>query len=246
MKIFLYLTLFLSLSCKSNAPEQTDEANSRMLVFTKTTGYRHESIETGVAVLKQLGAQNNFEVEHSENSSVFNDESLKKYNVVVFLSTTGDILNVDEEAALERFIKSGNSFMGIHAAADTEYDWEWYGKLVGAYFKNHPNNPNVRNARIEVLNKSHISCKHLPDEWFRDDEWYNYYNINPNINVLLNLDETSYEGGENGENHPIAWYHEYDGGRAFYTGGGHTKESFAEPDFVQHLLGGILYCLKRD
>ncbi len=135
--------------------------------------------------------------------------------------------------------------MGIHAASDTEYDWPWYGKLVGAYFDGHPNDPNVREAKMKVVNRQHLSTTHLDDTWVRNDEWYNYKNINPKLQVLICLDETSYEGGTNGDNHPIAWYQEFDGGRVFYTGGGHTTESYDEPDFQKHLLGGINYCLGR-
>ena len=135
--------------------------------------------------------------------------------------------------------------MGIHAASDTEYGWPWYGKLVGAYFTSHPNDPNVREAKMNVVNREHPSTVHLKDTWVRNDEWYNYENINPDMNVLIYLDETSYEGGTNGDNHPIAWYQEFDGGRVFYTGGGHTNESYDEPDFQKHLVGGINYCLGR-
>ena len=136
--------------------------------------------------------------------------------------------------------------MGIHAASDTEYDWPWYGRMVGAYFDSHPNNPNVRTATLEVVNPNHPATSHLDDRWERSDEWYNFREINPDIEVLINLDEDSYEGGTNGEFHPIAWFHEYEGGRVFYTGGGHTSSSFDEPDFQQHLLGGIEYCLNRN
>ena len=135
--------------------------------------------------------------------------------------------------------------MGVHAAADTEYDWPWYGKLVGGYFDSHPSNPNVRKATINVVNKSHPATEHLSDTWIRTDEWYNYKTLSSETTVLLNLDESSYEGGTNGTNHPIAWYQEFDGGRAFYTGGGHTDDSYDEPMFRQHLLGGIEWCLKR-
>ncbi|RYY11059.1 MAG: ThuA domain-containing protein, partial [Chitinophagaceae bacterium] len=124
-----------------------------------------------------------------------------------------------------------------------EYDWPWYNKLVGAYFKSHPSNPNVRKATIDVIDTAHVSTAGLPKRWDRTDEWYNYKSINPDIKVLAKLDEDSYEGGENDGNHPIAWYHEFDGGRAFYTGGGHTDETFAEPMFVKHLLGGIKYAI---
>ena len=136
--------------------------------------------------------------------------------------------------------------MGIHAASDTEYDWPWYGRMVGAYFDSHPNNPNVRMATLDVVNRNHPSTSHLDNSWERSDEWYNFRDINPDIEVLINLDEDSYDGGTNGEFHPIAWFHEYEGGRVFYTGGGHTSSSFDEPDFQQHLLGGIEYCLNRN
>ncbi|HEX9827879.1 MAG TPA: ThuA domain-containing protein, partial [Flavobacteriaceae bacterium] len=175
--------------------------NDKVLVFTKTTGYRHESIETGVETLVQLGKQNSFEITHSEDATIFTEENLRQYKLVIFLSTTGDILNDDQQKAFEFFIKNGGNFMGIHAAADTEYDWPWYGKLVGAYFLNHPDKSN---AEIITIDHKHQSSKHLPERWLRYDEWYNYKSISPDINVVLELDESTYKGGENGPNHPIA------------------------------------------
>ena len=214
-----------------------------LLVFSKTAGFRHQSIEIGKETFLKLASLNNFNVDTTEDASLFTVENLKKYDAVVFLNTTQDVLNDTQQKAFEGFIQEGKGFIGIHSAADTEYEWPWYGKLVGAYFNGHPNNPNVREADLDLIEKNHPSTKMLPDRWHRNDEWYNYKNINPAVNVLLNLDETSYEGGTNGKNHPIAWYHEYDGGRAWFTGGGHTKASFMEPLFLSHLLGGIQYAL---
>ena len=148
---------------------------------------------------------------------------------------------IRDRLEFNRFIQAGGGYVGIHAAADTEYKWEWYGKLVGAYFNGHPNDPNVREADIQMVDATHSSTKMLPKTWHCNDEWYNYKNINPSIKILLNLDETTYEGGTNGESHPIAWYHEFDGGRSWYTGRGHTDESFEEPLFIDHLWGGIDY-----
>lgn len=216
-----------------------------VLTFTKTEGFRHKSIEKGVKTLREIGRENGFIVLQTETSSDFNLENLKNYKCVVFLNTTMDVLNDQEQKAFEKYIQGGGSFMGIHAAADTEYNWPWYGRLVGAYFAGHPNNPNVRTAKINVVDNTHACTAHLPNVWERTDEWYNYKNINPNIKVLLNLDETSYEGGTNGDNHPIAWYQEYDGGRAFYTGGGHTDASFDEPHFRKHLLEALFWCMDR-
>ncbi|MDO7172229.1 ThuA domain-containing protein [Mariniflexile sp. AS56] len=237
--ILIVCIIFLTFSCKAT---DASKGPDKVLVFTKTSGFRHQSIETGVKTVEALGTENNFEITHTEDASLFTVENLKQYKLVVFLNTTGDVLNESEEQAFESFIKNGGSFMGVHSATDTEYEWPWFGKLVGAYFLNHPKQAT---ATLKRVNDSHLATKHLKKEWVHFDEWYNFKSINQDINVLLNLDESTYEGGKNGENHPIAWYHEFDGGRSFYTGLGHTNESYAEPEFKQHLLGGILYCLKR-
>ncbi|MFH6602941.1 ThuA domain-containing protein [Maribacter algicola] len=213
-----------------------------VLVYTKTNGYRHKSIEKGVETIKALGLQNKFVVSHTEDSLAFNSNNLKKYDLVIFLSTTQDVLGTEQEEAFERYIKGGGNFLGVHAAADTEYEWPWYNKLVGAYFLSHPKQ---QEAKIDVVDRTHAATQHLGDTWMHFDEWYNYKDINPDLNVIMKLDESSYEGGENNGNHPIAWYHEFDGGRAFYTGLGHTHEAYDDPDFKKHLLGGILYCLGR-
>ncbi|WP_298474761.1 ThuA domain-containing protein [uncultured Maribacter sp.] len=230
---------------EENQAMEVKQKVDQVLVFTKTAGWRHKSIEKGVETLKELGAENSFQVFQTEDSLDFNSTNLNKYKLVVFLNTTLNILDEKQQGVFEKYIQSGGSFMGIHAACDTEYEWPWFGKLVGAYFNGHPNNPNVRDAVINVVDKKHPATMHLNDTWARTDEWYNYKEINPDIHVIMELDENSYEGGTNGDNHPIAWYHEFDGGRSFYTGGGHTKETFDEPDFRKHLVGGLLYCLRR-
>ncbi|MCD8741580.1 ThuA domain-containing protein [Mucilaginibacter roseus] len=231
-------------ACKTVSPQKSGSNKTpRILVFSKTKGWYHTSIPKGIAALQQLGKANGMIVDTTKNANYFVDDSLKNYSAVVFLSTTMNVLNADQQVAFERYIEAGGGYVGIHAAADTEYDWPWYNKLVGAYFSSHPNNPNVRAATIDVIDTTHISTKGLPKRWERNDEWYNYKSIQPDLKVLATLDEDSYEGGTNGAEHPIAWYHEYDGGRAFYTGGGHTDESYSEPLFLQHLLGGIKYAV---
>ncbi|UYQ91823.1 ThuA domain-containing protein [Chitinophaga horti] len=233
--VLLLLSLFMITSCGDPGP--------RVLVFTKTAGFYHESIPDGAAAIIELGKQHGFKVDTTSDATWFKEDKLKKYGAVIFLSTTGNVLNGTQQVAFERYIQAGGGFVGIHAAADTEYEWPWYNKLVGAYFKSHPNDPNVRKAMVMVTDTAHASTRGMAANWERTDEWYNYKSINPAIKVLAKLDENSYDGGENGDNHPIAWYHEYDGGRAFYTGGGHTSESFKEPQFLQHLLGGIQYAM---
>lgn len=210
----------------------------RILLFSKTEGFRHGSIPDAIAAIEALGGEHDFFVDKTEESAFFTDANLAPYDAVVWLMTTGDVLNDAEQAAFERYIRAGGGYVGIHSASDTEYDWPWYGDLMGAFFQNHPS---IQTATINVEDSDHVSTKHLEATWVRNDEWYNYRsNPRTTTNVLLSLDESTYEGGEMGD-HPIAWYHEFDGGRAWYTGGGHTASSYSEPDFVHHLLGGIQY-----
>lgn len=212
-----------------------------VLIFSKTNGYRHQSIPAGIAAIKKLGEANKFTVEATEDSLAFTDANLSKYAAVIFLSPTMNVLGEAEQKAFENYIHKGGGFVGIHAATDCEYDWPWYVKMVGASFLSHPQQ---QVAKIIVKDKNNPSTKHLPAVWERKDEWYNFKNMNPDVHVLLAIDESSYTGGKNGDNHPMAWYHEYDGGRAFYTELGHTDESFSDPLYLQHLLGGIKYAMK--
>ena len=212
----------------------------KVLVFSKTAGFRHSSIPNGIAAIQQLGQQNNFAVDATEDATQFTDANLANYEAVIFLSTTGDVLNADQQAAFERYIGNGGGYVGIHAAADTEYDWGWYGEMLGgAYFRSHPAN---QTATVNVEDATHPSTAHLPANWSRFDEWYNY-RTNPrgDVHVLATLDETSYSPGDGamGSDHPIAWCTNYGGGRSWYTGMGHTEESYSESNFTQHLLGGI-------
>lgn len=220
----------------------THKKTPRVLIFSKTAGYHHASIPAGIAAIQKLGAENNFKVDTTTDASLFTKKNLKKYAAVIFLNTTGDVLNDEQQAAFEKYIRSGKGFMGIHAATDTEYDWPWYNQLVGAYFKSHPKQ---QHADLTIVDPTHASTKHLPETWKRFDEWYNFKSMQPGLQVLIKIDEKSYSGGENGDFHPMAWYHEFDGGRAFYTEFGHTDESYADPLFLQHLLGGIQYAIAK-
>ena len=215
------------------------QAPPKILVFSKTAGFRHDSIPDGVGALRGLGAENNFAVDATEDAAAFTDANLAQYRAVVFLSTTGEVLDVSQQAAFERFIRRGGGYAGVHSASDTEYDWPWYGGLVGAYFRDHPA---IQRAVVRVEEPAHPSTEALPTAWERTDEWYNF-SSNPRggAHVLATLDEATYMGGGMGADHPIAWCRRYDGGRAWYTGGGHTRESYGEPLFRRHLLGGIQF-----
>ena len=237
----LLVALFAACSAPPQTTQQTalqeNPARFEVLVFSKTAGFRHGSIEDGIAALHQLGEEHDFGVVATEDAAVFHPDTLRHYAAVVFLSTTGDILDEAQQAAFEGYIRQGGGFAGIHAAADTEYDWVWYGGLVGAYFESHPDR---QNADVLFTDRRHPSTAGLPHRWNHYDEWYNYKaNPRANVHVLAVVDERSYEGGAMGHDHPIAWAHRYDGGRAWYTGLGHTSESFSEDAFLRHLLGGI-------
>lgn len=232
----------LVLSC-ATAPSPPPPLVNEVLIFTKTAGFRHGSIPTGIACMEALAREAGLVPRASEDAGVFTDESLADVAVVVFLSTTGDILDPEQEAAFERYITRGGAFLGVHAATDTEYDWPFYTRLVGAQFDSHPK---VQEARLRVVDSTSPATSFLPDPWVRTDEWYNFKALAPGLHVLLELDETSYEGGSNGAFHPDAWTHQLGSARAFYTAGGHTEASFAEPLFRQHLLGGLRWCARRE
>lgn len=215
----------------------------RLLVFTKTAGFRHGSIPAGRACVQELGQQYGFDVDLTEDAATFTDEGLAPYSVVVFLNTTGDVLGPERQAAFERFVRGGAGFVGVHSASDTEYEWDWYGRLVGAWFDRHPA---VQKASIHVLAPEHPASAHLPDPWTRIDEWYDFQAAPPpTVDVLLRLDESTYEGGGMGKAHPVAWCQEFDGGRSFYTALGHTIDSYSEPAFRKHLVGGILWAAEE-
>lgn len=241
LNFFLMMIIALMLPLNINAQKEKEKEKKEVLVFYKTEGFWHESIPTGHATIEDLGEENGYEVKLSRDGDDFNEKDLEKFAVVIFLNTTGDVLNDEEQAAFEKYIANGGSFFGIHAAADTEFDWSWYGELVGGYFDNHPE---VQRAKVTVEIPDHPAVSHLPNPWSRVDEWYNYKNLNPENIILLSLDETTYSGGENGEEHPIAWYRDLPGGGvSIYTGGGHRIQSFIEPDFREHISRCILFAL---
>ncbi|MDP9075992.1 MAG: ThuA domain-containing protein [Bacteroidota bacterium] len=215
-------------------------AKQKVLIFSKTAGFHHNSIAVGIPAIIKLGQENNFDADTTTDGAKFTFDNLKQYAAVIFLSTTGDVLNDTQQAAFEKYIRNGGGFVGVHSATDTEYDWPWYGNLVGAYFKIHPAQ---QFAVLHVVDRNFIATKHLPADWRRFDEWYNFKWIAPNLHVLIKIDEKTYTGGLNGDNHPMAWYHDYDGGRAFYTELGHTDESYADSLYLKHLLGGIEYAM---
>jgi hypothetical protein len=208
----------------------------RVLVFTRTTGYSHASIPAAIAAIEVLGAYDDFSVDATEDPAAFSDSGLAGFAAVVFLNTTGDVLDSARQAAFERYIRAGHGFVGIHSASDTEYDWPWYHALLGATFRSHPA---IQPATVTVSDTAHASSRGLPRPWVRTDEWYNFTAQPVGVSVLAQVEESTYTGGSMGSPHPISWYHAYEGGRAWYTAMGHTACSYAERAFLDHLRGGI-------
>jgi cytochrome c len=214
----------------------------RILIFSKTApgAYRHASIKPGKVAIKKLCEANGITADTTENADFFTDETLKKYSALVFLSSNQDVFNTEQEAALQRYIWAGGGLAGIHNATGTERNWPWFNELIGAVFVWHPP---IQNGTIQVVDTSHASTKHLPKRWNRYDEWYFYRDIYPDIHVLATLDTTTFKSDRHTANYPFAWYHEFEGGRSFYTAGGHSDQDYADDIFMKHILGGIIYAI---
>lgn len=216
----------------------------RLLVFTKTLGARHESISNGRSLFSRLADELDFEVIFSENEAVFNPGTLSTFDAVVFLNTSGSVVETAGQDALREYILGGGGFLGIHSAADTNKGWTWFGELLGAFFQDHSE---VQEAMVFADDLEHPLITGLPVQWTTTDEWYNFEtNPRSNTKVLLRVDESSYTGGTMGSDHPIAWCHELRDGRSFYTGLGHSPESYTDPVFVSHLLTAIEYVALGD
>jgi type 1 glutamine amidotransferase len=230
-----------------------EEPRFRVLVFSKTAAFRHtECIPQGTVAIAQLALRHDFEVDATENASQFTEQNLSQYDAVIFLCTTGDVLNATQQGVFERFIQAGGGYAGIHSASDTEYDWPWYGRLVGAYFRDHPGvagvNQQFQTATINVEDRDTAATEALPRRWVREEEWYNF-RTNPRnlVHVLMSVDERTYDprgysvpgGSAPMGDHPISWCHRYDGGRSFYTALGHKGVYWKEPLMLAHVLGGI-------
>jgi type 1 glutamine amidotransferase len=216
----------------------------RALVFTRTAGFRHASIPAGLRALRALGAATGFAVDTTSDPSIFTAAGLAPYHVVIFLNTTGDVLNAAQQTAFEQFFTGGGGWVGINSASDTEYEWPWYQSMLGAHFINHPA---VQQARAVIVDGAHLSTAGLTTPWTRTDEWYNFSNALPSTaHTLVRLDESTLTGGTMGADHPIAWTHEYSGGRAWYTAMGHTSCSYVERAFLAHLRGGVLWAARAD
>jgi cytochrome c len=238
--IFLTALAIFGMVMASGASGESTQ-DLRVLVFSKTLGYRHASITNGIAAIRELGTKNGFKVEATEDSSAFTRTNLARFQAVVFLSVTGDVLNSDQETAFKDYVLSGGGFVAIHGAIfgprACEDKWAWYGDMFCCSFTNHSA---VVPGTVLIEDAAHPSTAGLPSHWPRTEEWYNYTG-NPRscAHVLATVDESTYRGGSVGQDHPISWCRRMGKGRMWYTAMGHTESTFGEPLFLQHLLGGI-------
>ena len=244
-KFFLVIILLqVTLSLQSQAQKQF-----KVLMVTTTRGWHHESVHAGVLAVQQLASRNSFEAVLLEDPNGFTDKNLQQYQAVIFINTTGDILDNEQQKVMERFIQSGKGFVGVHSASDTEYDWEWYTKLVGRMFHIHPA---VQTAKMKIIDAKFPGLQGFADDKLWTEEWYEFGpEKTTGLNYVLAVDETTYnpkadwgaraKGEGMGKLHPLAWYHNYDGGRAFYTALGHLPTNWNEPAFLNHLYAGIFW-----
>lgn len=233
-QIFSILFLVFSFSIA-----QSQQKNPNILVFTKTSAFRHKSIPDGIKFMNNIANSNNWSINFSEDSKDFNNENLKQYGVIVFLNTSGDLFNTNQKQALQQYMANGNGFVGIHAASDTEKEWPWFTEMIGATFKSHPK---VQDATLHIDKSSeHPAINHLNNVEVFKDEWYNFKKpVAKHVNVLASLDESSYQGKKmDTKNHPITWFHHFNGGRVFYTGLGHTSEAYSDLRFEKMIKGAI-------
>lgn len=240
------IILLICLAFAVTAKAQTKQF--KVLLVTTTRGWHHESVHTGVLAIQQLGVRNYFDVVLMEDPNSFTDKNLEQFKAVIFLNTTGDIFDSTQQKVMERFIQSGKGFVGIHSASDTEYDWEWYTKLVGRMFYIHPA---IQTARLNITDTLFPGLQGFTGNKLWTDEWYEFGPEKVNdLQYLLAVDETSFnpvvqwgpkKGNGMGKFHPLAWYHTYDGGRSFYTALGHMPAVYGDPAFLNHLYAGILW-----
>ena len=243
-----YPLFFLFLACLMSSPAFSQKKQFTALLFTKTNGWHHESINEGVDAIRAMADRQFFDLEWQEDPKLFNDKNLERFDVIIFLNTTGDILNEEQQQAFEKFIRAGKGFVGIHSASDTEYDWPWYTQLVGRMFHIHPA---IQTARLHVTDRNFPGLERMPDTFLWTDEWYEFdADKTTGLKTLLTVDESTYNpnvqwgdkiGKGMGKVHPVSWYHDFDGGRSFYTALGHLPAKYSDPSFLDHLYGGIYW-----
>lgn len=242
LNIFIAIILLLAVSTSAQAEQ------FNVFLFTKTDGWHHKSINAAVTAMEKLSEKHHFSIDWHEDAARINDENLKQYDVVMFMLTTGNILNDEQKRVLTRFVQSGKGFVGVHSASDTEYQWDWYTKMVGRSFHIHPL---IQTAELTVIDRKFPGMERMPDRFLWTDEWYEFGAEKiDTLNYIIAVDESTYDteavwddksGNGMGEFHPLAWYHKYDGGRSFYTALGHMASTYSDTLFMEHIYGGLYW-----
>lgn len=230
---------------RADAPKFYPLKGAQVLVFSRTAGFRHASIAKGQETFRSLARQNGFSVTFTENAGQFRDDILKTYDAVVFLNTTGDVLDPDQQAAFERYIASGHGVLGIHSATDTEKDgrWPWYIRLIGASFVSHPAQAEARLVIVDPQNPAVRADAGLvkAGEFRMTDEWYNFADVSPTLSRIIDIDGSSYKGAASTGLNPMVWSNRFGGGRAFYIGLGHRDEDYDLPLMQRLMLQGLIF-----
>ena len=233
-----FISIFLW--CLPLTSQERKKPSDKVLIFSKTKDYRHESTEFSIQVISELCRKNGIHADATEDATWFSPQNLKKYAAIIFLNSSGDVFDENQENAFQQYMRSGGGFVGIHGASTTEYTWEWFGKMVGAYFAGHPE---PQEATLIVHDTDHLSTRELPEKWRHFEEWYNFRWVDQSFNLLMSVDETTYHGGRHPEHHPVSWYKPFEGGRVFYTALGHGETCYRDVYFLKHVLGGIRYAM---
>lgn len=247
--LLIITTLFIA--CKTQKETAASNVNwqkMKVFVYTKNgKGYVHDNIPSAVKCIRELGRQNGFAVDVSDDPAKFTDDNLKQYNALIFTSTNNDVFDTDaEKLALMHYIEAGGGFVAIHSVTGTERNWPWFKRLVGGTFERHAKHQPFTEI---VIDHNNPSTSFLPNTWKRDDECYYTKEINPDIHVLMVHDLSTVDDKDKpvmyGHTFPSVWYHEFDGGRQWYTSLGHDSTTYAEPDFRKHILGGLEWVLSK-
>jgi type 1 glutamine amidotransferase len=221
----------------------------RVLIFTYSTGYRHASIEPGVIALQAMGKKMGVTMVTSADPAVFSTEGLKGVQAIILISNTSkktdptsEWLTGSKRDALQAFVHRGGGIVGIHAAADSHYNWPWYGRMIGGYFQRHPKG--TPEGIVTVFDPKHPVMKGVAPVSRHVDEWYYYEDYDPRLHLLATVDPGSLGEADVNPN-PVAWVHEFEGGRVFYTAMGHTDESYRDPWFLRQLENGLNWVMRR-
>lgn len=251
IKRFILIAIALTFivgACSTKTPQ-----DFKVLVYTRNevgpNKYVHDNVDASVEAIKKMGAENGFTVDASGIAEDINEENLKQYNCIILSNTNNITFETDEQKlAFVRYVHAGGGVVGIHSACGSEREWPWFWAMLGGKFERHPP---LQEFDIKVVNHNHPSTEFLGDIWEWEDEFYYLKHLNPDLTYLLagdlrtlkDKDMDKYPGEVFGNYFPLAWYHNFEGTRVFYTALGHKIEYYKDQNFTNHILGGILWAV---